>query len=113
VLSDLNIVVEDVEDQIGAFRAEELARAALAEANYKVYLEKIKERDKPRDDDLSEDLSMGIVDNSVRLETENNSVHNLTKGVREHIVKDSDNNLTKGVEKHEVEFVVAKLLKGS
>jgi hypothetical protein len=47
VLSDLNIVVEDVEDQIGAFRAEEMARAALAEANYKVYLVKIKERDKP------------------------------------------------------------------
>jgi hypothetical protein len=37
VLSDLNIVVDDDEEQIRAFRAEELARAALAEANYKVF----------------------------------------------------------------------------
>jgi len=37
VLSDLNIVVDDAEEQIGAFRAEELARAALAKANYKVF----------------------------------------------------------------------------
>lgn len=37
VLSDLNIVVDDAEEQIRAFRAEELARVALAEANYKVF----------------------------------------------------------------------------
>jgi hypothetical protein len=32
--------VENVEEQVDIFRVEELARAAIAEANYKVNLEK-------------------------------------------------------------------------
>jgi len=43
----LNIEGENVDEQLDVFRAEEIARAALAEANYKVFLEKQKERDKP------------------------------------------------------------------
>lgn len=56
------------------FRAEELARVVLAEANYKVFLEKQKERDKPLTDDLSSELSMGIIDNSIRLESNNRKI---------------------------------------
>jgi hypothetical protein len=40
VILDLDIEVEDIEGQIDVFRTEELARAAIAEANYKVFLEK-------------------------------------------------------------------------
>jgi hypothetical protein len=35
----LDIEVENVEEQIDIFRVEELARAAIAEANYAAYLE--------------------------------------------------------------------------
>lgn len=40
VILDIDIEVENVEEQIDIFRVEELARAAIAEANYKAYLEK-------------------------------------------------------------------------
>lgn len=63
VMKYLNIVVEDVEEQIQVFRAEELARAAIAEANYKVFLEKQKDRDKPHGEDATSDLAMDIIDN--------------------------------------------------
>jgi len=66
-LNDLNLVVDNVGEQLGVFRAEERARAALAEANYKVFLDRQKDRDKPRGDDIDSDLSMGIIDNGVRL----------------------------------------------
>lgn len=66
VMSDLNIVVENVEDQIDIFRLEENARAAIAEANYRVFLEKQKERDKPCGDEFMDDLALGIIDNSGR-----------------------------------------------
>lgn len=59
------------ESQIGVFKAEELARAAVAEANYKVFLDKMKDRDKPPTDEFSSDLSMGVIDNSVRLNSGN------------------------------------------
>jgi hypothetical protein len=39
VILDLDIEVENVEEQIDIFRVEELARAAIAEANYAAYLE--------------------------------------------------------------------------
>jgi len=37
---DLDLKVEDVDEQLNVFRAEEVARAAIAEANYKSFLEK-------------------------------------------------------------------------
>jgi len=40
VIIDLDIEVENVEEQIDIFRAEELARAAIAKANYEAFLEK-------------------------------------------------------------------------
>lgn len=81
VMNDLNIAVEDVEGQIGAFRAEEMARAALAEANYKIFLEKLKDRDKSFSEDLSEDFTMGMIDNSKRDNTDSTVSKTLAKGV--------------------------------
>lgn len=71
VLGDLNIEMENAEIQIGVFKAEELAREALAEANYKIFLEKQKERDKPVNDDPIEELTMEVIDNSVRYDISN------------------------------------------
>jgi hypothetical protein len=67
-LNDLNIVVNDAGKQIGVFRAEERARAALAEANYKVFLDKQKDRDKPREEDYEDAPNMGIIDNSIHID---------------------------------------------
>ena len=47
VIIDLDIEVEDLEEQLDVFRVEENARAAIAEANYKSFLEKQKFRDAP------------------------------------------------------------------
>jgi hypothetical protein len=52
VLLDLDIEAENLDDQIDAFKAEELARAAIAEANYKYFLEKQLEKSSPVDDDV-------------------------------------------------------------
>jgi hypothetical protein len=65
VPNDLNIVVNDARERIGVFRAEEHARAALTEANYKVFLDKQKDRDKPCEEDYEDALNMGIIDNSI------------------------------------------------
>jgi hypothetical protein len=39
-MNDHNIVMEDAKTQIDTFREEELVRAAIAEANYKAFLDK-------------------------------------------------------------------------
>lgn len=59
-------MVDNVKDQLEVFRAEELARAALAKANYKSFLEKQKEKDKPQSEDFLDDLTMVVIDNEVR-----------------------------------------------
>jgi hypothetical protein len=74
VLSDLNVMVDNVEDQIRVFKAEELARAALVEANYKIFLEKQKDRYKPLSDDPSDGLSLETIDNSMRLDLKNSTI---------------------------------------
>ena len=51
VLADLEIEFEQVEVQLDAFRSEELARAAIAEANYKSFLEKQNNRSRPESED--------------------------------------------------------------
>lgn len=73
VLSDLNIVGDNVEKQIEVFKVEELARAALAEANYKVFLDKQIDRDKHDSDGCLEDVMMEVIDNTIRLHPVNNS----------------------------------------
>lgn len=40
VVKDLDIEVVDMDEQLDTFRAEEVVRAAIAEANYKCFLEK-------------------------------------------------------------------------
>jgi hypothetical protein len=47
VIYDLDIEVEDIDEQLNAFRAEEVARAAIAKANYKSFLEKQRSKDAP------------------------------------------------------------------
>ena len=46
VILDLDIEIENVEEQIDIFKVEELARAAIAEANYKAFLDRQKDKQK-------------------------------------------------------------------
>lgn len=66
IMADLDIEVENVDDQIDVFKAEELARAALAETNYKIYLESLKEKSKPQNESETENLAVGVIANSQR-----------------------------------------------
>jgi hypothetical protein len=51
VFCDLDIEVEDIDEQLNAFRAEEVARAAIAEANYKSFQEKQRSKDAPQNEE--------------------------------------------------------------
>lgn len=66
VIIDLDIEVEDLEEQLDVFRVEENARAAIAEANYKSFLEKQKFRDAPQNDEQLADLTMEVISNIQR-----------------------------------------------
>lgn len=47
VMVDLDIDIDNIEDQSDVFKSEEFYRATLARANYKNYLESLKEKIKP------------------------------------------------------------------
>lgn len=66
VMDDLDIESNDIEEQISAFRAEEIARAAIAEANYKAYLEKQKSFEAPGDKEDTEHISLEKISNQNR-----------------------------------------------
>lgn len=66
-LGDLNVTIDETDAQIGVFRAEELARVALAKANYKNFLKKQFDREKPVGEDVMGEISLSIIDNSSRL----------------------------------------------
>lgn len=70
VMLDLDIEVENREEQIDVFRAEELARAAIAEANYKSFIESQKARSAPQNEEELENLTMGVISNQSRGWTE-------------------------------------------
>jgi hypothetical protein len=61
VMSDLDIVADNLVEQIDVLKAEELARAAIAEANCNCYLDKLKDRTKPKDDGDLDDLAMKVI----------------------------------------------------
>jgi hypothetical protein len=47
VIIDLDLEVDNIDEQLDAFKLEELARAAVVEANYKHFIESQKARDAP------------------------------------------------------------------
>lgn len=66
VIRDFGIEVEDIDTQIETFRIEERARAALAEANYKSYLEQRSAREAHQGEVEASELGMNKIDNSCR-----------------------------------------------
>jgi len=69
VLDDLDVEMGNSDEQLDAFKAEEVARAKIAEANYKTYLEKLKQKTAPQSEEDESDLAMGVISNSNREST--------------------------------------------
>lgn len=66
VMKDLDIEVDNIDTQIETFRIEEKAREAVAEANYRSYLDHLKAKDAPQGEEALDDLALGIIDNTHR-----------------------------------------------
>jgi hypothetical protein len=66
VISDLDLACDDSDAQISTFRAEELVRAELAQANYNIYLSKINEKTTPRGEEDLVDFAMNPISNVER-----------------------------------------------
>lgn len=66
VMVDLDIKVDDFNEQIDVFKLEELARAAVVEANYNHFLESQKAKSAPQDEADLADLTMGVISNDMR-----------------------------------------------
>lgn len=71
-VSKLDLNITNIDAQLETFRAEELVRAALAEANYREYLEKINKKTAPQGEEELQEYNLSIIDNSVR-ETEDSN----------------------------------------
>jgi hypothetical protein len=66
VASALDLDIVNVDTQIEVFRAEEKVRAALAEANYKEYLESVNKRTAPQGEEAIQEYSLNVIDNTAR-----------------------------------------------
>jgi hypothetical protein len=66
VTAQLDLVVENIDTQIEVFRAEEKVRAALAEANYREYLDSVNKRTAPLGEEELQEYNLNMIDNSAR-----------------------------------------------
>lgn len=90
VIADLDLEVENIDDQIDIFRTEELARAAIAEANYKCFLEKQREKTKPQDESQTEELAMMVITNNDRDVSVDLSKGGVDKGISQGVVMNKE-----------------------
>jgi hypothetical protein len=63
---NLDISIENIDNQLEIFRAEERVRAVLAEANYKEYLASANRKTTPQGDEELHEFSLKVVDNLAR-----------------------------------------------
>jgi hypothetical protein len=68
VMKDIGIVLENYDNQIDVFKAEERVRATIAEANYKKYVDKINSKNAPQTEEDLQELAMEAITNKERLE---------------------------------------------
>lgn len=66
IISDLDIDIDNIDEQLDVFKLEELARAVIVEANYKIYLESLKAKGAPQNDEDLEELAMEVISNQNR-----------------------------------------------
>ena len=66
VASALDLDIVNIDTQIEVFRAEEKVRAALAEANYKEYLDSVNKKTTPQGEEAIQEYSLNAIDNTSR-----------------------------------------------
>jgi alpha/beta superfamily hydrolase len=66
VIADLDLEIGNVDECLDAFKAEEIARAKIAEAKYNSFLEKQKQKSTPKTVEDEHDLTMEVISNSQR-----------------------------------------------
>lgn len=66
IIIDLDLEVVNIDEQLDVLKLEKLARAAVAEANYKHFIESQKARDAPQNEDGVADLTMEVISNEQR-----------------------------------------------
>lgn len=66
VMLDLDLEVDNIDEQIDVFKLEELARVAMAEANYNHFLETQKAKTAPQNNEETADVSLEVISNEVR-----------------------------------------------
>ena len=59
VMVDLDLVTENPEEQLDAFKSEEMARAKIVEANYRNFLEKQKQKTAPQTEEEELEYTLG------------------------------------------------------
>lgn len=66
VTVQLDLDVENIDTQIEVFRAKEKVRAALAEANYRKYLDSVNKKTVPQGEEELQEYTLEVIDNSAR-----------------------------------------------
>lgn len=66
VIHDMGLECEEMEEYLDVFKTEEVARAKIVEANYKSFLEKLKNKSAPQTEEEEQDFTMGVISNEHR-----------------------------------------------
>jgi hypothetical protein len=66
VMVDLDLVTENPEEQLDAFKSEEMARAKITKENYRNFLEKQKQKTAPQTEEEELEYTLGVISNQNR-----------------------------------------------
>lgn len=66
VVRDLDLEMGNVDEYLDAFKAEEVARARIAEANYNAFLERQKMKNAPQSEEDEQEFAMMVISNQHR-----------------------------------------------
>jgi len=66
VMVDLDLVIENPDEQLDALKSKEMARAKIADANYKSFLEKQKQKTAPQTEEEELEYTMEVITNQHR-----------------------------------------------
>ena len=66
VIADLDLEIDNMDEQLDVFKAEEMARAKIAEANYNSFLEKQNQKTAPKTVEDEKEYTMEVISNQHR-----------------------------------------------
>lgn len=66
ITQDLDLESDNMGEYLDVFKTKEIARAKIAEANYKNYLEKQRKKSAPQTEEEEQEFTMGVISNDQR-----------------------------------------------